>query len=628
MSKETKNPQPNSLLGEEADSLLNVEPRLPETLSAWLHGLRTTLADYEFKGRTEHVGRIVHVADGVTRIQGLPFARFNELLRFPGDVYGLVFNLDPEEIGCVLLGDDTDLSAGDPVRLTGEVVVVPVGEALLGRVVDALGRPLDGEGSIKHERRDPIEAEAPRILDRRPVVQQLITGSKAVDALIPIGRGQRELIVGDRAVGKTALAVDAMLSQKDSGVINIYVAIGQKVSTVKRVAESLQNNGVMGQSIVVSADADDAPGLQYIVPYAATTMGEYFMKKGRDVLVIYDDLTRHARAYREISLLLRRPPGREAYPGDIFFIHSRLLERATRLVESAGGGSLTAIPIVETQAKNMSAYIPTNLISITDGQVFLDPDLFYKGVKPAIHIGKSVSRVGGKTQLPAIRTVAKQLRLDYAQFAELEIFTRFGATVEEATRKKIERGRRIREVLKQPRLDPLTAGEEVLILLSVDRGIVDAIAIEKLARFQQTLRDVIPPKQSELLKKIDGGEDLEEGEWDALVKDIEQVAEEFIEVEEPRKEVVEQPEPREKEAPADAKEEPEGGPPEKEAEPPSEKSPDVKEAPAAEAEQPAPRKHPEERPAAETPEKKPQPAPKASPDANAGGEIEDLTEDV
>jgi F-type H+-transporting ATPase subunit alpha len=539
MTEETAIIQAGDNLTEQADSLLGFEPRLAESVSSWLGELRAALGEGKLPGRMEHVGRIVRVADGVTTVSGLPEARFNELLRFPGDVYGLVFNLNPDDIGCVLLGEDTELSAGDTVRLTGEVVVVPVGEALLGRVVDALGRPLDGEGVIEHERRDPVEAESPPILDRQPVVQQLVTGVKAVDALIPIGRGQRELIVGDRAIGKTALAVDTILSQRETNVICIYVAIGQKVSTVKRVTQSLRNHGVMRQCIVVSADADDSPGLQFIAPYAATTMGEYFMRKGQDVLLIYDDLTRHSRAYREISLLLRRPPGREAYPGDVFFIHSRLLERATRLKEEAGGGSLTAMPIVETQAKNLSAYIPTNLISITDGQVFLDPDLFYKGVKPAIHVGKSVSRVGGKTQLPGIRSVAKQLRLEYAQFAELEIFARFGATVEKETQKKIDRGRRIREILKQPRLDPLTAGQQAVLLLSVERGVVDNIPLEKLARFQQVLRETVPSKHGELLKQIEKGEDLEDAEWDALAKTVEAIATDFDEKEPPP----EKPEP-------------------------------------------------------------------------------------
>ena len=526
-----KSAEQGGKLAEEAQALLDVEPGLAEPVRAWLGGVGRSLAGSELPGRTEYVGRVLYVADGVARVSGLAEARFNELLSFPGDVYGLAFNLDEDNIGCVLLGDDRELSAGDPVRLTGEVAATPVGEALLGRVVDAIGRPLDGEGAIDAAAHEPVDQEAAAILDRRPVVEQLITGIKAVDAMIPIGRGQRELIVGDRAVGKTALAVDTILNQLGTGIICIYVAIGQKVSSVKRVTESLRKHGMMARCIVVCADADDSPGLQYVAPYAATTMGEYFMRDGRDVLIVYDDLTRHARAYRELSLLLRRPPGREAYPGDVFFIHSRLLERATRLTEEAGGGSLTAMPIVETQAKNMSAYIPTNLISITDGQIFLDPDLFHKGVRPAIDVGKSVSRVGGKTQLPAIRAVAKQLRLEYAQFTELEIFTRFGATVEKETRRKIERGRRIREVLKQPRLAPLSAAEQVVVLVSVDRGAVDNIPLEKLAAFQRALRDRVPLDHEELLAKVDKGEKLEDAEWDRLAAAVEEVAKEFAETE-------------------------------------------------------------------------------------------------
>jgi len=510
-----------------AGSTLDVEPLLAEGVTAWLGGLTGKLGDGSVPGRVDQVGTIADVADGVATITGLPEARFNELLIFPGGVRGLVFNLDPESIGCVLLGDDTALSAGDPVRSTGRVAVVPVGEALLGRVVDALGRPLDGEGAIDCDRSDPVEKEAAPILDRAPVVEQLVTGLTAVDALIPIGRGQRELIVGDRATGKTAIAVDAILSQRDTDIICIYVAIGQKVSTVKRVAESLRRNGSLRRTIIVSADADDSPGLQFLAPYAATTMGEHFMEQGGDVLVVYDDLTRHARSYREISLLLRRPPGREAFPGDIFFIHSRLLERATHLSDKAGGGSLTSIPIVETQAKNISAYIPTNLISITDGQILLDPDLFYKGVKPAIHVGKSVSRVGGKTQLPAIRAVAKQLRLEYAQFAELEIFTRFGATVEEKTQQRIERGRRIREVLKQPRLDPMTAAEEVMLLLAVDRGHIDRVPVERVMAFAKALRGRANPGLEQTLAKIGDGGKLTDEEWDALAADVESVVNEF-----------------------------------------------------------------------------------------------------
>lgn len=511
----------------EAEDLLAFEPDLSGAVSRWLRKLRDSLEEGPAPGRIEHVGHIINVADGVTTLSGLPKARFNELLRFPGEVYGLVFNLDRERIGCILLGDDTELGAGDPVRLTGRVAVVPVGEDLLGRVVDALGRPLDGEGAIDFERLDPIEKEAPAILSRAPVETQLVTGILAVDSLIPIGRGQRELIVGDRSTGKTAVAIDTMLSQRGSDMVCIYVAIGQKVASVKRVAQSLIRNGVMRQTIIVLADADDSPGLQYIAPYAATTMGEYFMDKGRDVLIIYDDLTRHARAYRELSLLLRRPPGREAYPGDIFFIHSRMLERSTHLDDEHGGGSLTALPIVETQAKNISAYIPTNLISITDGQIFLDPDLFYKGFKPAINAGKSVSRVGGKTQLPSIRTVSSELRLEYAQFAELEIFTRFGATVEEQTQRKIERGRRIREVFKQPRLDPIRAGEQVLILLAVDRGFVDNIPVESLQAFKGKLRQEVAPRFAGLLEKIEAGGKLDESEWDTLAEGIKDAAADF-----------------------------------------------------------------------------------------------------
>lgn len=552
---ERKTPKEQDNPAGRAAPVLDFEPRLAESVSSWLGGLRKSLEQGREPGRVEQVGRVANIADGVATVSGLPEARFNELLRFPGDVMGLVFNLDPNFIGVVLLGDDTPLSAGDLVRMTGRVVEVPVGEALLGRVVDALGRPLDGEGVLAAEKFEPVEREAAAILDRMPVEQQLVTGIKAIDALIPIGLGQRELIVGDRATGKTAIAVDTLLSQRDSDIICVYVAIGQKVSTVKRVSQSFQRNGVMSKTIVVSADADDSPGLQYIAPYAACTMGEYFMERGRDVLVIYDDLTRHARAYRELSLLLRRPPGREAYPGDIFFIHSRLLERATRLNEKAGGGSLTAVPIVETQAKNMSAYIPTNLISITDGQIFLDPDLFYKGVKPAIHVGKSVSRVGGRTQLPAVRAVSKKLRLEYAQFAELEIFTRFGATVEEETAKKIERGRRIREILKQPRLSPLKAGEEVLVLLAVDRGIIDAIPIEKLAAFQKMLRDTIPPRQADLMQKIETGGELSDEDWKTLEEAVGNVAGEFGRPKEKRQEEAAPPQADDEQKEAGAAEE-------------------------------------------------------------------------
>lgn len=514
-----------------AEAILDFEPELTASVTCWLNSLQGFLGAKATPGKIEHVGRIVQVADGVATVSGLPEARFNELLLFSDDVYGLVFNLDEDSIGVVLLGDDTGLSAGDSVHLTGAVVQIPTGNALLGRVVDPLARPLDGAGAVECDATVPMDKEAPPILVRRPIEQQLITGIKAVDSMIPIGRGQRELIVGDRATGKTALAVDTIISQREAGIICIYVAIGQKVSSVKRVEKALADHDAMRNTIIVSADADDAPGLQFIAPYAACAMGEHFMVQGKDVLIVYDDLTRHARTYREISLLLRRPPGREAYPGDIFFVHSRLLERATRLSEELGGGSLTAIPIIETQAKNISAYIPTNLISITDGQIFLDPDLFYKGIKPAIHVGKSVSRVGGKTQMPGIRAVVKQLRLEYAQFAELEVFTRFGATLEEETRKKIDRGRRIREILKQPRLDPLTAGELALILLALNRGAVDKVPLERLGEYQNTLRLSIAARNEELVEKINFGEKLEDAEWELLAQAVNEAANDYVPIE-------------------------------------------------------------------------------------------------
>jgi F-type H+-transporting ATPase subunit alpha len=515
-------------MGRLAEGILDVEPGLRPALGRWAAGLRQRFAEMAPPGAMRAIGRILHVADGVATVAGLPEARFNELLRFPGDVYGMVFNLDPDRMGCVLLGPDTHLAAGDTVERTGHVASVPVGEGLLGRVVDAIGTPLDGEGPLDAADRWPVEREAPAILERAPVTEQLVTGLKAIDALIPIGQGQRELIVGDRATGKTAVAVDAILNQRGSKILSIYAAIGQKAASVKTIAENLRRHGALESTIIVAADADDVHGLKYLAPYAATAMGEYLMHRGHDVLIVYDDLTRHARAYRELSLLLRRPPGREAYPGDIFFVHSRLLERATRLREETGGGSLTALPIVETQAKNMSAYIPTNLISITDGQILLDPDLFAKGVKPAIDVGRSVSRVGGKAQLPAIRHVAGELRLQYAQFEELELFTRFGASVEEETRRKIARGHRIRELLKQVRLDPLSAAEEVALLLSVQCDAIDRVPVERVRDFDAALRRSVRERlEGGLADRIARGEALEDGDWSRLEGLIRKTADDF-----------------------------------------------------------------------------------------------------
>jgi F-type H+-transporting ATPase subunit alpha len=405
------------------------------------------------------------------------------------------------------------------LRRTGRVADVPVGDALLGRVVDALGRPIDGGDRIDAEDRLPVERPAPPIMHRDPVEVPLQTGIKAVDAAIPVGRGQRELILGDRQTGKTAIAVDAILNQADTGVLSIYCSIGQRASAVARVVNDLRKGGALGRTIVVVAGGDDAPGLQFIAPYAATTMAEHFMERGRDVLIVYDDLTRHGRAYRELSLLLRRPPGREAYPGDIFYIHSRLLERATHLREEHGGGSLTALPVVETQAQNISAYIPTNLISITDGQIYLSPDLFEKGHLPAIDIGASVSRVGGKAQLSAFRAVAGRLRLTYSQFEELESFARFGTQLDEETRRKLTRGRRVRAVLTQKEHDHFPVAEQIAVLLAATEGLLDDLDPDEVSRAEEILRNAVREGlQDDLAAGMAAGEPLSEGRRDTLLK--------------------------------------------------------------------------------------------------------------
>jgi F-type H+-transporting ATPase subunit alpha len=431
-------------------------------------------------------------------------------VRFPDDVVGIASSLRPGRIGVIVLGSTDKLRPGDRLRRTGRVVDVPVGEALLGRVVDALGRPLDGGERVEAEDRHPVERPAPPIMHRDPVQVPLQTGIKAVDAAVPIGRGQRELIVGDRQTGKTAIAVDAILNQKDSGVLSVYCAIGQRASAVARVVQDLRDAGALDRTIVVAAAGDDAPGLQFIAPYAATTMAEHFMAQGRDVLIVYDDLTRHARAYRELSLLLRRPPGREAYPGDIFYIHSRLLERATHLREEHSGGSLTALPIVETQAQNISAYIPTNLISITDGQIYLSPDLFEKGHLPAIDVGLSVSRVGGKAQRPAFRAVAGRLRLTYSQFEELESFARFGTQLDEETRAKLTRGQRVRAVLTQKEHDHFTVPEQIAVLLAATEGLLDDIEADAVPEAEEKLRRAAREDLPDLADEIASGEPLSE----------------------------------------------------------------------------------------------------------------------
>ena len=433
------------------------------------------------------VGTVTSVSTGIAMVSGLPNVGFEELVRFPSGLLGIAFNLDEDEIGVVLLGDYWDLHAGDEVERTGRVMDVAVGDGLLGRVIDPLGRPLDGHGPVTSTARLPIERPAAAIMDRAPVTVPLQTGLKVIDALIPIGRGQRELILGDRQTGKTAIAIDTILNQRGQDMVCIYCAIGQRASAVAKAIAVLREKGAMEYTVVVVTEGNDAPGLAYIAPYAATSIAEYFMEAGRNVLIVYDDLTQHAQSYRELSLLLRRPPGREAFPGDIFYIHSRLLERATHLCKELGGGSLTALPVIATEAQNISAYIPTNLISITDGQIYLSPSLFELGVLPAVDIGKSVSRVGGKAQRAAFRAAAGDLKLAYAQFEELETFSRFGARLDENTRKIIEHGQRIRACLKQTESEPVSMPEQIAILLALMGGLFDQIPLDKVREAEAAL---------------------------------------------------------------------------------------------------------------------------------------------
>ena len=478
---------------------------LRTTVDETLSSLNEALEAHVARFRIEEVGVVSRVNKGIATVTGLDGVQAEELLRFPGGVHGIAFNLDPDQVGVVLLNDSSTLEAGMRAHRTGRVVDTPVGHGLVGRVIDALGRPLDGLGAVEERERRAVERDAPGIMTRTPVNVPLETGIKVIDALIPIGRGQRELIIGDRQTGKSAIAIDAIINQHDKGVICIYCSIGQRGDSLSKVVEELRRRDAMAYTVVVAAEGNDPPGLQFITPYAATTMAEWFMEKGHDVLVIYDDLTRHARAYRELSLLLRRPPGREAYPGDIFYIHSRLLERATNL---KNGGSLTALPIVETQAQNLSAYVPTNLISITDGQIVLSPDLFHKGVLPAVDVGRSVSRVGGKTQLPAYREVAGPVRLSYAQFLELEDFARFATRLDESTRRTIERGRRVRKVLQQPVGSPLTASEQIAAMLAVNEGLFDGYEPERVASAEATVRDALTEREPELCRNLQQGAEL------------------------------------------------------------------------------------------------------------------------
>ena len=468
--------------------------------------------------RPREIGTITSIATGIAKVSGLSGVGFEEVLRFAGDVYGIAFNVDEDEIGVVLLGDYWQLHTGDEVERRGHVMDVPVGNALIGRILNPLGRPLDGKGPVVTSGRLPIERTAPHIMDRAPVTVPLQTGIKVIDALIPIGRGQRELIVGDRQTGKTTIALDTILNQRDQNVLCVYCAIGQRASGVAKVVAALREQGAMDYTIVVVTEGNDPPGLAYIAPYAATSIAEHFMAQGRDVLIVYDDLTHHARAYRELSLLLRRPPGREAFPGDIFYLHARLLERATHLRPELGGGSLTALPIIETEAQDISAYIPTNLISITDGQIYLSPSLFELGVLPAVDVGKSVSRVGGKAQRAAYRAVAGDLKLAYAQFEELETFARFGARLDEDTRKIIEHGRRIRACLKQPEFSPESVAAQIAVLLALTAKLFDPVPIDQMTDAEHALHEAAAHIPAEVCTRFETAETLSDEDRDTIIK--------------------------------------------------------------------------------------------------------------
>lgn len=456
----------------------------------------------------DEVGTVLMMGDGIARVYGLPDTMANEMLEFPGGTYGMALNLEEDNIGCVLLGSYQHIKEGDPVRRTGRIVQVPVGEAMIGRIVNALGQPIDGGDPLSIDEYRPLEMTAPSVVERQNVDQPLQTGIKAIDSLIPIGRGQRELIIGDRQTGKTAVAVDTILNQKDSDVICIYVAIGQKASTVAGIVEKLRQHGAMDYTVVVCATASEPAPMLYLAPYAGATLGEHFMYQGRHVLVVYDDLSKHAAAYRELSLLLRRPPGREAFPGDVFYLHARLLERAARLSDSLGGGTLTALPIIETQAGDVSAYIPTNVISITDGQIFLEADLFYAGQRPAINAGISVSRVGGDAQIKSMKKVAGTLRLDMSQYQELVSFAQFGSELDKATQARLIRGERVTEILKQGQYEPMPVGEQVAVLFSAINGFLDDIDVEQVKTFESSFLAYMRQEQSELLTQIG------QGEWD------------------------------------------------------------------------------------------------------------------
>ena len=468
--------------------------------------IKEQIKDFDRGLVVTEVGTVVSAGDGIARIHGLEKVMALEMLEFPHEIYGLAFNLEEDNVGSVLFGDFHHVGEGDLVKRTGKIMQVPVGEAVLGRVVDALGRPIDGKGPIISKDRNPIEAIAPGVIERKPVEEPLQTGLKAIDSMIPIGRGQRELIIGDRQTGKTAIAIDTIINQKNTDVVSIYVAIGQKRSTIAQVVKLLTDHDVMDKTVVVAASSSDPATMQYLAPYTGCALGEYFRDRAQHGLVVYDDLSKHAASYREISLLLRRPPGREAFPGDVFYLHSRLLERAAKVSDKLGGGSLTALPVIETQAGDISAYIPTNVISITDGQIFLESDLFYSGIRPAIHVGNSVSRVGGNAQIKAMKQVAGTLRLELAQFRELAAFSQFGSDLDQVTRRQLSRGERLTEILKQDQYEPISVENQVLIIYAGTHGFLDDIEVSDLGEFESGLYQFMETNKSLLLKEmVEGG---------------------------------------------------------------------------------------------------------------------------
>ncbi|WP_295712784.1 MAG: F0F1 ATP synthase subunit alpha [Mitsuokella multacida] len=494
----------------------------PEEITAII---KNQIKNYDVDLNVDDVGSVIEIGDGIAHIHGLDKAMAGELLDFGNDIYGLVLNLEQDNVGAVILGGETKIKEGSQVKRTGHIMQVPTGEALIGRVVDALGRPIDGKGKIAATDMRPVEFHAPGIADRKPVKEPLQTGIKAIDALVPIGRGQRELIIGDRGIGKTAIAIDTILNQHDQDCICVYVAIGQKASTVARVVKTLEERGAMDYTIVVAATAADSSPLQYLAPYAGCAMAEHFMYQGKACLCVYDDLTKHAAAYRAMSLLLRRPPGREAYPGDVFYLHSRLLERAAKLNDELGGGSITALPIIETQAGDLSAYIPTNVISITDGQIMLETDSFYSGIRPAINVGLSVSRVGGSAQIKAMKQVAGTMRLDLAQYRELAAFSQFASDLDKETKAQLDRGARMVETLKQAQYSPLLVQDQVMVIYTAVKGYLVDIPVEKVVEFQTNFLKFMHTQHPEVAKKIIDQKKLD----DALETELKKAIEEFKE---------------------------------------------------------------------------------------------------